>query len=138
MSEKIDLYNVQDGIKGRDGGPYLDQIERHTAEVRRAAQEDREPAGAWEKLPPAVGTVIVTARQLEDNSYTSNPSMAGVPGVEAADFSKVDGLADPIDSVPAGAFDEPDEDDGQDELDFGQDEKPKPAAKPADKKVDNK
>jgi hypothetical protein len=73
------FYNVHDGLKGRDGGPYLDHVERQAAEVNRAKAEGREPADLNGVLPATAGTRLVVAAQLVDNSYLSNPSMGGKP-----------------------------------------------------------
>lgn len=106
------FYNAQDGLKGRDGGPYLDAVHRQEAEVRRAQQEQREPADLNGPLPADAGTLLVTARQLQDNSDYSNPSMAVRPGFEivltddvmgSAEFNpQTDeaGFADPISVLP--------------------------------------
>lgn len=40
---KVDLYNVNDGIHGRDGGPYLDQVEAAQFEKMQAAREGKKP-----------------------------------------------------------------------------------------------
>jgi hypothetical protein len=71
-SEERDFYVAQDGMRGRDGGPYLDQIEREQGEVLRARREDREPD--FDDLQPVAGTVLVTGTNLTDN-VQSNPSM---------------------------------------------------------------
>lgn len=39
----VKLYNANDGIVGRTGGPYLDEEEMEAAEIRRAKVEGREP-----------------------------------------------------------------------------------------------
>lgn len=75
------FYNIHSGLKGRDGGPYLDQIERQVAEERRAVAEGREPNYS-DPLPATAGTPLVPAALVVDNSLTSNPSMANRPGLE--------------------------------------------------------
>lgn len=57
----VDLYNINDGVYGRDGGPYLDVEQAKAEEVRRAAIEDREPD--FTNLV-SVGAPLVTADQL--------------------------------------------------------------------------
>lgn len=39
----VKRFNPQEGIRGRDGGPYLDDVERMRDEERRAFLEKREP-----------------------------------------------------------------------------------------------
>jgi hypothetical protein len=97
------FYNPHDGLKGRDGGPYLDYVEREQAEKIRANKEDREPV--FDGSTPAVaGTPLVPASQVIDNSHTSNPSRAGAPGLESAlddtVFDETDFLADPVTVLP--------------------------------------
>lgn len=118
----VGFYNAQDGLKGRDGGPYLDHENRKAAEVRRAQQEQREPDDLNGPLPADAGTLLVTAAQIVDNSYTSNPSMAVRPGFEivltddvlgSADFNpQTDeaGFADPISVLPVDFSDTADDD----------------------------
>lgn len=38
-----EFYNANDGLFGRNGGPYGDEIDMQTAEVQRAAREGRAP-----------------------------------------------------------------------------------------------
>jgi len=73
--ETSKYYVAQDGVSGRDGGPYLDQIEREQGEVLRARAEGRDVD--FEKASAVAGTVLVTGGQLTDN-VNSNPSMLGV------------------------------------------------------------
>jgi len=74
-AESVDtkFFIAQDGISGRDGGPYLDQVEREQAEIQRAKVEGREPD--LDNPGPNAGTVLVTERKLVDNPH-SNPSMS--------------------------------------------------------------
>lgn len=108
MGDDRALYNANDGLTGRGGGPYLDQEEDILAEERRARIEGRKPDL---KNPPAsAGTVLVTAGQLLANAGVNNlPSVqnATAGGEEAA----VKALADSDDTalkargkVPTGAF----------------------------------
>lgn len=81
-TKEVGFYNQHSGLKGRDGGPYLDQVNRQYAEVNRAQQEGREPLpldGSGGALPAEAGTPLLPVSQLIDNSITSNPSMANVP-----------------------------------------------------------
>ena len=60
MGEK--LYNPNDGVQGRQGGPYLDQVHIREAEEQAALREGREPNF---KSPSTFGTVpLVTEDQL--------------------------------------------------------------------------
>jgi hypothetical protein len=71
------LYNANDGLSGRDGGPYLDLEENRLAEIRRAKVEGREPD--LDNPPASAGTVLVTAAQLLANNGVNNlPSTDGV------------------------------------------------------------
>lgn len=63
------LYNPHDNLTGRDGGPYLDIVERERAETLRAKVEDREPD--YENPPAVAGTPLVTGPQL---AFMANPS----------------------------------------------------------------
>jgi hypothetical protein len=66
----VNLYNVNDGLVGRDGGPYLDQEEQRAAEERRAIIEDREPD--LENPGATAGTVLVPAVTLVQNAASLN------------------------------------------------------------------
>lgn len=106
--EDVAFFNAQDGVVGRDGGPYLDQVERVATEQKRAFAEGREVKSYGEllneALPASVGTDLRIARLVPDNRNTSNPSMANVAGLERAitdeTFDENDGLADPISVLP--------------------------------------
>lgn len=69
MVEK-NLYNALDGVAGRDGGPYLDQVEARKAETERARIEGREPD--YDNMPATAGQPLVTAEQLLRLQGTSN------------------------------------------------------------------
>lgn len=110
MTDSVDVgfYNPHDGIKGRDGGPYLDHVERQRAEVNRALVEKREPADLDGALPATAGTPLVVVRQLVDNSYLSNPSMSANPGLERFLEDKdldADGFNSPISTLPVDTSD---------------------------------
>jgi hypothetical protein len=70
MPEEQALYNANDGLTGRDGGPYLDVEEDRRAEVIRARIEKREPD--LDNPPASAGTVLVTARQALENAGVNN------------------------------------------------------------------
>lgn len=98
----VGYYNAQDGQKGRDGGPYLDHVERQQAEIRRAYNENREPADLNGPLPATVGTMLVTANLVVDNNF-SNPSMKDAPGllnvIDDVTYDN-DTLASPVQVLP--------------------------------------
>lgn len=74
--EKVNLFNPHDGLTGRDGGPYLDQVERNNAEIVRAAKEGRKPD--LENAPATAGTPLVTASELVKMANPASvPSQAG-------------------------------------------------------------
>lgn len=56
------LYNANDGVTGRDGGPYLDEVEALEAEKRRALVEGREPN--LDNPPASTGIQLNTAAQM--------------------------------------------------------------------------
>lgn len=103
VDKPVGFYNIQDGQKGRDGGPYLDHIERQQAEIARAYREDREPVDLNGTLPAAQGTFLVHANAVPDNSY-SNPSMGAAPGLDLSvkdeTFMGAKHLADPLAVLP--------------------------------------
>lgn len=68
----VPLYNPNDGITGRDGGPYLDQVEAEQAEVRRAKVEGREPD--LDNPPATAGIPLTTAAQMIHNLDVNIPS----------------------------------------------------------------
>jgi hypothetical protein len=57
-----DLFNANDGTAGRDGGPYLDQVEARHAEDARAIIEGRKPD--YSTMAGTAGTVYLTAAQM--------------------------------------------------------------------------
>ena len=85
--DDVKLFDVHQGLTGRDGGPYLDQIERIEAEKRRAVIEDREPDDLTkpEQLTATAGTPLVTGAQLVAMANpASNPSMQGADPIADA------------------------------------------------------
>jgi hypothetical protein len=104
--EGLKLYNPHDGLTGRDGGPYLDQVEREAAEIRRAKIENREPD--LENPPAVAGTPLVTGAQLAAIANpASNPSQQGndvlaqaVDNIATNDDFAVKSVAE----VPAGTL----------------------------------
>ena len=75
MSRTVPLFNPNDGVTGRDGGPYLDQVEAALAEERRAAVEGRKPD--LENPPAHAGIPLNTAgQQAFTVGVNNNPSQA--------------------------------------------------------------
>lgn len=81
MVDKQALYNANDGLTGRSGGPYLDQKEMEDAEVLRAKAEGRKPD--LDNPPASAGVLLVTGSWLLANHGVNNlpsESTAGVNG----------------------------------------------------------
>lgn len=70
---KVDLYNVNDGIHGREGLPYLDQVEQLQQEIVNAAREGRKPNLDEPATYP--GIVTVPGATLQNNH--NNTLLAG-------------------------------------------------------------
>lgn len=66
------LYNPNDRLTGRDGGPYLDQVQAAQDEVYRAQREDREPD--LDNPPANAGIPLSTAAQLLKVVDVNQPS----------------------------------------------------------------
>jgi hypothetical protein len=79
--KEVVFFNAQEGVRGRDGGPYGDVVDAEMAETKRAKAEKREPD--YENLMPSAANQIVIGQNLEDNIW-SNPSMAAVEDPLAA------------------------------------------------------
>lgn len=73
-SDKVELYNAQEGLVTRSGGPYLDDLEREAAELRRARIEGREPD--LKNPGPHVGTLLVTKDQLVERDASRSHGLA--------------------------------------------------------------
>jgi len=104
--EVVGLFNANEGIKGRDGGPYLDQVQDTLAEIARAAIEDRDPVSP----PPAsVGTPLVTETQLIANFVRTNIDHRN----SGADTTvTVDPVAEvPVSVIEADEYEPPEEED---------------------------
>lgn len=76
----VDFYNPNNGTVGRDGGPYLDEVEMAGAERQRAAREGREPVTLTEHLDPkndktlpaTAGVPLVTKEVLASMAVVSS------------------------------------------------------------------
>ena len=92
------LYNPNDNVTGRDGGPYLDEVEARNAEARRAVVEDREPD--YDNPPATAGIPLVTAgRQAHTVGVNNLPSQTHRYDLSNADL--VDGRAEDTERHPA-------------------------------------
>ena len=95
------LYDVNKGVNGRDGGPYLDEIEAQEAERRRAFIENREPD--LDNPGPYQGSVLVDAETLiQNHNSTRHGKFEGE--------IKVDPVAEVPDADGDGIPDSEDED----------------------------
>lgn len=94
--ETLTVYNRNDGVFGRDGGPYLDQEQERIEEARRAWVEGREPD--FEHLPPGTGTQIVTGPQLIQDF--NNTALAGQDKLQFEGGIKAPEKAIAVVSVP--------------------------------------
>jgi len=79
--DTVDLYNANDGIHGRDGGPYLDQEEAKHWEAIHAAREGRTPDLT---NPGAYPGILLRSASEQVNNY--NPTL--LAGDERRDHSK--------------------------------------------------
>lgn len=86
------LFNPNDSLTGRDGGPYLDLEEARVAEIRRAAVENREPSDTF---TATAGIPLVTAQELAVTATINN-----VPSQELS--------GGPVDTMVQGAVDDKD------------------------------
>lgn len=73
MSDPTPVYNVTEGLSGRDGGPYLDRVQSLEHEVVSASREGREPN--YENPLPGPGVQAVTAGAL----FAAHPPLATGP-----------------------------------------------------------
>lgn len=88
MGDTVPLFNANDGLTGRNGGPYLDEEQARADEVRRARVEGRKPN--LDNPGANAGIQLNTAAQmLHTLTVTSAPSME-VARAEALDKSYTD------------------------------------------------
>lgn len=78
------LFNPNEGLHGRQGGPFLDQVQQRQQEEVRAIREGREPN--YEDMQPAVGMQLRTEEQLLQEAIHSAtpPELVDFKGVTAA------------------------------------------------------
>jgi hypothetical protein len=77
------LFNPNDGLHGRKGGPFLDQVQQRQQEETRAIREGREPD--FDNMQPAVGMQLRTEEQLlqEAINTATPPELTNFKGVTA-------------------------------------------------------
>jgi hypothetical protein len=76
------LFNANDSVTGRDGGPYLDIEQARESEIQRAKVEGREPN--LDNPPPNAGIQLNTAsQQLATASVNNLPSQSSRGGIES-------------------------------------------------------
>lgn len=98
MPEDKKLWNVNEGITGRDGGPYLDEEQARAAEEIRARIEKREPN--HDEIQPYAGIMLVPAATLiNTETVNSNPSMEGSTALAKALADSAFG-SQPVATVP--------------------------------------
>jgi hypothetical protein len=91
------LFNPNDGLHGRKGGPFLDQVQQRQQEETRAIREGREPD--FDNMQPAVGMQLRTEEQLlQEAINTATPP-------ELTDFKGV--TAEPVLVIPDDEVNEP-------------------------------
>ena len=86
MTEPQNLYNVNDGLYGRGGGPYLDQELAKAAEIKRAKIEGREPDL---DNPPVGGEArLVSAEFLieADRNLNGLPTLESISTADAEEI----------------------------------------------------
>lgn len=94
------LFNPNDGLHGRQGGPFLDQVQQRQQEETRAIREGREPD--YDNMQPAVGMELRTEEQLlQEAIHSATPP-------ELVNFKGI--TADPVIEIPDDEVNEPDED----------------------------
>lgn len=103
------LYNPNDRLTGRDGGPYLDQVQNLEAEKLRAKVEDREPD--FDNPAASAGIQLSTAAQLLRAVDVNMPSKFHETGPEAERMFKAAAESDndlhAVGEIPDVLFQEP-------------------------------
>lgn len=104
--DSVKLFNPNDGLTGRDGGPYLDQEEARIAEERRARVEGREPD--YDNPGVTAGIPLTTAAQMIHNVNVSSLPSKNRTWVDEAqalyDKAQADDKSslEPVDSIDKG------------------------------------
>jgi hypothetical protein len=133
--DSVLLFNPNDGLTGRDGGPYLDEEEARIAEERRARVEKREPD--YDTITATAGIPLTTAAQMIHNiNVASLPSKGGVNWVNEAQgmFDRAvnddENALQPLDEIDKGLVDSMVKDDAKHETeasDFNENDPNAPA-----------
>ena len=86
MTEPQNLYNINDGLYGRGGGPYLDQELAKAAEIKRAKIEGREPD--LDNPPVGGESRLVSAEFLveADRNYNGLPTLESISTADAEEI----------------------------------------------------
>lgn len=104
------LFNPNDGLHGRQGGPFLDQVQQRQQEETRAIREGREPD--YDNMQPAVGMELRTEEQLLQEAIHSAtpPELVNFKGVTAEPVIEIpDEVNEPDDDGDYVADDETDD-----------------------------
>ena len=97
------LYNANDGLTGRTGGPYLDIEQAKQAEIQRAKVEDREPN--FDTMAASAGIQLVTAEQLLSQAGHNRPfdfdprvtAQSAVDGIVSSDANALTVFTEVVD-----------------------------------------
>lgn len=84
------LFNPNQGLFGRQGGPFLDDVQRKQQEETRAYREGREPD--FDNMQPYVGDSLRTEEQLlqENIQSVTPPELVNFEGIKAEPLLEVD------------------------------------------------
>lgn len=105
----VPLYNPNDGLYGRGGGPYLDEEQAREAEIRRARVEGREPdlenPGAYAGIQLQTAAQMIANRSLDVNRVGVSGVMEPGEDVFEKSAKSKDTALKVQDKIPAAAFD---------------------------------
>lgn len=105
----VPLYNPNDGLYGRGGGPYLDEEQAREAEIRRARVEGREPdldnPGAYAGIQLQTAAQMIANRNLDVNRVGTSGVREPGEDVFKQSADSDDTLLKVQDKIPAAAFD---------------------------------
>lgn len=79
----VKFFNPNEGLHGRQGGPFLDDVQRKQTEETRAIREGREPD--YDNMQPYVGDDLRTEEQLLQQAIHSAtpPELTQFEGITA-------------------------------------------------------